>query len=105
MKAGRRRVIADIGSHGFLGEQFVETCLIGDLVNEAALIERAEEIGLEPGHNLFLSGISRDLHCISVNGSGFIIVFWKLHRFGHECSLRWTLTRYGVGDSGTAMER
>jgi hypothetical protein len=26
-------------------------------VNEAALIERAEEIGLEPGHNLLLSGL------------------------------------------------
>ncbi|MND53333.1 hypothetical protein D3C80_443680 [compost metagenome] len=50
MKRRRRRVEADIGRHGFLGEQFVETCLVGDLVNEAALIERAKEIGLEPGH-------------------------------------------------------
>ncbi|MNZ98799.1 hypothetical protein D3C78_1181010 [compost metagenome] len=57
MQTRSRRVIADIGGHGFLGEQFVETCLIGDLVNEAALIERAEEIGLEPGHNLLLSGL------------------------------------------------
>ncbi len=50
MKRRRRRIEADIGSHDFLGEQFVKTCLVGDLVNEAALVERAEEIGLEPGH-------------------------------------------------------
>ncbi len=56
VKTWRCRIKADIGGHGFLGEQFVETRLVGDLVNEAALVERAEEIGLEPGHNLFLSG-------------------------------------------------
>ena len=54
MQRRRGRIEADIGRHGFLGEEFIETSLVGDLVNEAAFVERAEKIGFEPGHDLFL---------------------------------------------------
>ncbi len=56
MQAGRRRVEADISRYRFLGEEFVEARFIGDLMNEAAFFQRAEEIGFELGHDLLLSG-------------------------------------------------
>ena len=51
VQARCRRIIADIGRHAFLGEQVVEPRFIGHLMNEAALGEDAEEIGLELRHD------------------------------------------------------
>ncbi|MNL16580.1 hypothetical protein D3C87_1376310 [compost metagenome] len=55
MKARRGRIEADIGSHGFRPEQLVEAGIIRTLMNETALAEGVEEIGLELGHDLCLS--------------------------------------------------
>ena len=46
---------ADIGCHSFLGEEVVEAGFIGNLMNEAALLQRAQEIGFEFSHDLGLS--------------------------------------------------
>jgi hypothetical protein len=55
MDAGRRRIVADIAGDAFLHRQGVEALGIGDLVDEASLIEDVEEIGLElGGHRLAL---------------------------------------------------
>ena len=54
MQAGCRRIEADIGRHGFLVEQVIEAAFIGDLMNEAAFLQRVKEIGLELGHGLRL---------------------------------------------------
>lgn len=51
MKARSRRIEADIGRHGFLGQQFVEATFIGNLMNEATLGKRAKKIGFETGHS------------------------------------------------------
>ena len=53
MQAGGRRVVADIGGDRPLFACGVEALRIGDLVDEAALVEDAQEIGLELGHFVF----------------------------------------------------
>ena len=55
MQARRRRIIADIGRHDFLGEQLIEAGVVGRLMDETAFLEGVKEIGLELGHDLSLS--------------------------------------------------
>jgi hypothetical protein len=44
MQAGRRRVIADIGGDRPILRSGVQSLRIGDLVDEAALVEHAQEV-------------------------------------------------------------
>jgi hypothetical protein len=55
MEAGGGRVVADIGRDGLLGETIVEAGLVRNLVDEAALLHDAQEIGFERWH-LYLVG-------------------------------------------------
>ncbi len=55
VKAWRCRIEANIGRHGFLGQQFVEAAFIGNLMNKAALGKCAKKIGFKTGHALFLT--------------------------------------------------
>ena len=57
MQARCRRIEADIGRHDLARIKLIQSSLVGDLVDEATLMKRAQEIGLEIRHRLVLSGL------------------------------------------------
>ena len=56
MQRRRRAVVADIGGEAALRGERVEPLRVGALMDEAALLEDAQEVGAEGGHACDLVG-------------------------------------------------